>query len=79
MIEVFAKNHVYHTQKAKKPFMALFMDGVQQDSNFFTTKFAGVPGTPLYNWEGWSAESTLEPPSGFEPRTSRLGIQHPDN
>ena len=26
--------------------------------------------------EGWMAESTLEPPSGFEHRTPGLGIQH---
>ena len=26
--------------------------------------------------EGWKAESTLKPPSGFEPKTPRLGIQH---
>ena len=25
--------------------------------------------------EGWKAESTLEPPSGFEPGTPGLGIQ----
>ena len=27
--------------------------------------------------EGWKAESTLEPPTGFEPRTPGLGIQCP--
>ena len=26
--------------------------------------------------EGWKAESTLEPPSGFEHGTPGLGIQH---
>ena len=26
--------------------------------------------------QGWKAESTLEPPSGFEPGTPGLGIQH---
>ena len=37
MIEVFAKNHVYHAQKAKKPFMALFMDGVQLPQGYGAT------------------------------------------
>ena len=26
--------------------------------------------------EGWKAESTLKPPSAFEPETPRLGIQN---
>ena len=26
--------------------------------------------------EGWKAESTLKLPSGFEPETFQLGIQH---
>ena len=30
----------------------------------------------LSTLEGWTAESTLEPLSGFEHRTSGLGIQH---
>ena len=29
--------------------------------------------------EGWKAELTLEPPSGFEPGTPELGIQHFDH
>ena len=29
----------------------------------------------LLTSEGWKADSTLEPPSGFEHRTPRLGIQ----
>ena len=32
----------------------------------------------LLTSEGWKAESTLEPPSGFEPGTHGLGIQHPN-
>ena len=30
----------------------------------------------LQTSEGWKAESTLEPPSGFEHKTPGLGIQH---
>ena len=29
--------------------------------------------------EGWKAESTLEPPSGFKHRNPGLGIQHPNH
>ena len=34
---------------------------------------------PVLIWstsKRWKAESTLEPPSGFEPRAPGLGIQH---
>ena len=41
------------------------------DSLLFTIKFAVVPGTQMIR----KAELTLEPPSGFEPRTSGFGIQ----
>ena len=30
----------------------------------------------LTSEEGWKVESTLEPPSGFEPGTPGMGIQH---
>ena len=60
-----------------------FMDGVQlSQSNRTTMKrqftfYHLVPKTFLYlsTSEGWKAELTLEPPSGFEPRTPGLGIQ----
>ena len=44
----------------------------------FTFKFPGVPGTQLIypTSEGWKTELTLEPLSGFEPRTPGLEIQH---
>ena len=43
-------------------------------SLLFTTKFPEIPGTYLSTLEGWKAESTLEPPSGFEHRTPGLGV-----
>ena len=42
----------------------------------FTTKFPEIPGTILSTSEGWTAELTLEPPSGFEPGIPELGINH---
>ena len=49
-------------------------------SLLFTTKFPESPGNRLIDFrstsEGWKAESTLEPPSGFEYGTPGLGIQH---
>ena len=45
-------------------------------SLLFATKFPEFPGTHLSNSKGWKAESTLEPPSGFEQGTSGLKIQH---
>ena len=39
----------------------------------------GPQGFRVLNWEtleGWKAELTLEPPSGFEPGTPGLEIQH---
>ena len=63
----------------------LFMDGVQLHqgyshfeetvyfSPFSSQKFLVLI---LSTSEGWKAESTLEPPSGFEHRTPGLGIQH---
>ena len=49
----------------KKKLWRLFMDGVQLPQG--------------YTSEGWKAESTLEPPSGFEYGTPGLGIQRLDH
>ena len=61
------------------------MDGVQlpqglsrfEDAVYFlsnsTQKFLVLI---LSTSEGWKAESTLEPPSGFEHRSHGLGIQY---
>ena len=51
---------------------------LREDSLLFTTKF---PETALI-WstlERWKAESTLEPPNGFEHVTPGLGIQRLDH
>ena len=51
------------------------------DSLLFTNQSSEVSGAYL-SLEEWKAELTLEPPRGFEPRTSGLGIQrtnHYDN
>ena len=40
-------------------------------SLLFNNKFPEIPTS-----EGWKAESTLEPPSGFEHGTPGLGTQH---
>ena len=42
------------------------LEPLQEGSLLFTTKFPDIPG---------KAESTLEPPSGFEHGTPALGIQ----
>ena len=42
------------------------LEPLQGGSLLFTTKFPEIPGTHLSTSEGWKAESTLEPPSGFE-------------
>ena len=34
-----------------------------------------LQGNKWSNSDGWEPESTLEPLSGFEPKTPRLGIQ----
>ena len=50
------------------------------NSLLFTTQFPKVYGTHLTDprrMKGW--ELTLEPPSGFEPETPRLGIQCPND
>ena len=44
----------------------------------FAIQFSGFQEFLVLNWsplEGWKAESTLEPTSGFEPGTPGLGIQ----
>ena len=62
------------------------MDGVQLpqgyvqplrgDSLLFTIQFPEIPGTHFIDLsEGWKAELTLKPPSGFEHGPPRLGIQ----
>ena len=64
--------------------MALFMDGVQlpQGWSHFEEVVYFLPLSSqkslvliLSTSEGWKAESTLEPPSGFEHGTPGLGIQ----
>ena len=61
------------------------MDGVQlpQGYNHFKEAAYLLPFSSqkflvliLSTLEGWKAESTLEPPSGFEHKTPGLGIQH---
>ena len=63
--------------------MAPFMDGVQLPqgySHFKDTVYFLPPSSQkflvliLSSSEGWKAESVLEPPSGFEHSTPRLGI-----
>ena len=49
---------------------------LQGGSLFFTAKFPEIPGTHFIDLERRKAESTLEPPSGFQHGTSGLGIQH---
>ena len=44
-------------------------------SLLFTTKFPEIPSTHLSTSEGWTAESTLEPPSGFGHGSPGLRIQ----
>ena len=45
------------------------------DSLLFTAKSPEILVFFLWNSEEWNAESTLEPPSGFELITLELGIQ----
>ena len=61
------------------------MDGVQlpQGKSHFEEAVYFLPISSqiflvliLSTSEGWKAESTLEPPSGFEHRTPGLEIQH---
>ena len=71
----------------KKTLPPLFMDGVQlpQGYSHFEKAVYFLPLSSkkllvliLSTSEGWKAESTLEPPSGFEHGTTGLGI-HPLN
>ena len=49
---------------------------LREGSLLFTTKFPDIPGTHFNDLGRMKkAESTLEPPSGFEHRTSGLEIQ----
>ena len=69
----------------KKNFMAPFFYGwcstasrlepLRGGSLLFTSKSQKFLVLILPTSEGWKAESTLEPPSGFEHGTPRLGIQ----
>ena len=45
------------------------LETLRGDSLVFTTLPPGVIGTHLIDLKGWKTELTLEPPSGFEPRT----------
>ena len=82
-----ASKSIFHESLiiTKKNFMAHFygwgstasrLEPLQGGSLLFTTKFPDIPGTHFIDLEGWKAESTLEPPSGFEPGTPGLEIQH---
>ena len=51
------------------------LESLQEGSLLFTTLFPEIPGRHFINLNRWKAESTVEPPGGFEHRTSRLGIQ----
>ena len=71
--------------KKNKNLWPLFMDGVQlsQGYSHFEEAVYFLPFSSqkflvliLSTSEGWKAESTLEPPSGFEHGTPGLGIQH---
>ena len=62
-----------------------FMDGIQllQDKShfeeaiyFITLSFQKFLVLILSTSEVWKAESTLEPPNGFDHETPGLGIQH---
>ena len=56
------------------------MDGIFEEAVYFITlisqKFLVLF---LSTSEGWKAESTLEPPNGFDNETPGLGIQHLDH
>ena len=76
---------VYPLKLKKKTLWPLFiMDGVQQPQGYshFEEAVYFLPFSPqkllvliLSTSEGWKAESTLEPPSGFDHGTPGLGIQ----
>ena len=48
---------------------------LQGGSLLFTIQFPEIPGTHFIDLGRMKAESTLEPPSGFEHGTPGLGIQ----
>ena len=83
---VSKKNSSYLVIKLlKKTLWSLFMDGVQlpQGYSHFEEAVYFLPFSSqkflvliLLTSEGWKAESTLEPPNGFEHGTAGLGIQH---
>ena len=68
----------------KKHYGPLFKDGVQLPQGLShveeTVYFLPLSShkSILSTSEGWKAASTLEPPSGFEHETPRLGIQRPN-
>ena len=73
------------SKNKKKLYGSFFMDGVQlpQGYSHFEEAIYFIPQSPqkflvltLSTSEEWKAESTLEPPSGFEHWTPGLGIQH---
>ena len=48
-----------------------------QGESQLTIQFPGFQEFLVLNWlpsEGWKAELSLEPPSGFQPETTGLGI-----
>ena len=71
-------------KKKKKTLWPFFVDGVQltQGYSHFEEAVYFLPSSSqkflvliLSTLEGWKAELTLEPPSGFEHGTPGLGIQ----
>ena len=72
------------TWKKKKNFVAPFyrwgstvskLEPLWGGNLLFTIKFLKISGIHLSTSEGWEAESTLEPPSGFDYKTPGLGTQ----
>ena len=51
------------------------LEPLREGSLLFTAKFPEIPGTHFIDLGRRKAESTLEPPSGFEHGTPGLGIQ----
>ena len=75
-------------KKQNKTLWPLFMDGVQlpQGYSHFEEAVYFLPLSSqkflvliLSTSEGWKAESTLEPPCGFEHVTPGLGVQRLDD
>ena len=59
--------------------MASRLEPLRGGGLLFTTKFPEVLGTHVIDSQGWKAESTLEPHSGFEHGIPGLGIQRLNN